>query len=274
MIIVHLMDINIIIEDKNSYFCHLIMRIFLNLQYDGTNYHGWQKQPNGITVQEVIEKALSTLYRTQIDTTGCGRTDTGVHSHDFYLHYDIEEDIIPADELLYRLNAILPEDIKIIRKLRPVNDEVNARFDAVSRTYRYIISTEKAPFLTKYSYQYHYSLDINLMNQAAETLKEYTDFKCFSKTGTQVFTNNCKIYDAHWEKKDYLLYFYITADRFLRNMVRSIVGTLLMVGNGKITLQQFREIIESKDRCKAGESVPAQGLSLIHVEYGEKLSTV
>ena len=160
------------------------MRIFLNLQYDGTNYHGWQKQPNGITVQEVIEKALSTLYRTQIDTTGCGRTDTGVHSEDFYLHYDIEEDSIPADELLYRLNAILPEDIKIIRKLRPVNDEINARFDAVSRTYRYIISTEKAPFLTKYSYQYHYSLDINLMNQAAETIKEYTDFKCFSKTGT------------------------------------------------------------------------------------------
>lgn len=251
------------------------MRIFLRLQYDGSQYHGWQVQPNGITVQETIEKSLSMLYRTNIEVIGCGRTDTGVHASDYYLHYDINDEIaIPYKTLIYRLNNILPADIKIIKAYKPVSQSINARFDAISRTYRYIISTEKDPFSRNYAYRYYYPLDIDKMNYAGEIMKEYIDFTSFSKTGTQVATNNCRVQDAHWEADNHFLYFYITADRFLRNMVRAVTGTMLQVGRGKLTLEGFRDVIEKKDRCSAGDSVPAHGLSLIHVEYGDKLIAV
>ena len=249
------------------------MRIFLNIQYDGTNYHGWQIQPNSISVQETIEHALSILYKSQINVTGCGRTDTGVHASDYFLHFDTNIQLnISMHQLKYQLNGILPEDIKIISILKPVNNDINARHSPISRTYCYTIISEKDPFLTKYAFRYHGKLDLEIMNQACIILMEYSDFTSFSKTGTQVTTNICNILNAKWIQNGYIIKFTITADRFLRNMVRAITGTMLDIGRHKITLDDLRQIIEKKNRCYAGDSVPPQGLCLIRVDYGDIFS--
>ncbi len=242
------------------------MRYFINLSYDGARYHGWQIQPNGISVQEVLNKALSTLLRETIEVTGAGRTDAGVNASMMIAHFDSSR---PADSnLTYKLNKFLPSDI-VIHSIRPVNGEAHARFSATSRTYHYYIITEKSPF-EPYAYRYPQQLDFSLMNQAAKELYRYTDFTSFSKLHTDVKTNNCKVTLAQWRQVSGIKWeFTITADRFLRNMVRAIVGTLIDVGRGAITIEQFCQIIEKKDRCSAGTSVPGNALFLSDITYPE-----
>ena len=241
------------------------MRYFIEFAYNGKNYHGWQYQPNSITVQEVLNKALSTLLKKEIDVTGAGRTDTGVHAAQMYAHFDYEE-AINSDYLTQKLNSFLPKDI-VVYRLIAVHEDAHARFDATSRTYEYHIHTFKDAFINEGSWFHFHPLDVSKMNEAATILFEYKDFKCFSKTHTDVRTYNCVIKEAYWEQKGNKLIFTVSADRFLRNMVRAIVGTLVNVGLGRITLQDFRDIIESRDRKKAGFSVPAHGLYLTKVTY-------
>ena len=241
-------------------------RYFLQLSYKGTRYFGWQRQPNAISVQEVIEKTLSTVLREDIAVVGAGRTDTGVHASFYVAHFDVANEIAEPEKLLYHLNRFLPDDIAI-QKIKKVNSDFHARFSAVSRTYKYYISVIKDPFTTDTSYQFTVPLDIEKMNEAAKMLFEYTDFTSFAKLHTDVKTNNCKIFQAEWETENNQLVFTIKADRFLRNMVRAIVGTLLEVGKGKITVDDFREIIEMKNRGAAGTSAPPQGLFLVDIGY-------
>lgn len=241
------------------------MRYFIEFAYNGKNYCGWQYQPHSPSVQETLNKALSTLLRTPIDMVGAGRTDTGVHARQMYAHFDHDE-IADTVKLTQKLNSFLPDDIVVFRFI-PLHDDAHARFDAVSRTYEYHIHTYKDAFENEGSwYQYH-KLDIAKMNEAAQVLFNYIDFKCFSKTHTDVRTFNCKIMKAQWEQRDNKLVFTVSADRFLRNMVRAIVGTLVNVGFGKITVDDFKTIIESRDRGEAGFSVPAHGLYLTKVIY-------
>lgn len=239
-------------------------RYFINLSYDGARYHGWQIQPNGISVQEVLNKALSTLLREGIEVTGAGRTDAGVNASLMVAHFDCSK---PAnDNLAYKMNKFLPQDIAI-HSIYQVNGEAHARFSATSRTYHYYIITEKSPF-EPYAYRYPLPLNFDMMNEAAKTLFDYTDFTSFSKLHTDVKTNNCKVTRAEWKQvSDIKWEFTITADRFLRNMVRAIVGTLIDVGRGAITVEQFKEIIEKKDRCSAGSSVPGNALFLADITY-------
>jgi tRNA pseudouridine38-40 synthase len=242
-------------------------RYFIELAYDGTNYHGWQVQPNAVTVQQVLDKALATLLRQPIESTGCGRTDTGVHAKDFFVHLDVtttEDKQMVIDKR--GLNALLPQDIAI-KQIIPVHPEAHARFDATMRSYEYHIHFEKSPFLHGYSWLLRDRPDLQLMNQAASMVMEYTDFSCFSKSNTQVKTNNCKIVKAEWAENENGIVFHISADRFLRNMVRAIVGTLLMVGRGEMQPEEIRKIIESKNRSNAGMSVPACGLYLTEIKY-------
>lgn len=241
------------------------MRYFIKFSYKGTNYHGWQYQPNATSVQETLTKALSVVLNFELDIIGAGRTDTGVHAKEMFGHFDIENKIeIPT--LVHKLNSFLPKDIAV-SDIILVHDDAHARFDATKRTYEYHINTTKNVFLEELSWYYHQKLDINLMNEAAKILFKHTDFQSFSKVHTDVNTFNCKITAAYWkEEKDHLV-FTISADRFLRNMVRAIVGTLVYVGLGKITLEDFNAIIESKDRGKAGFSVPAHGLYLTEIKY-------
>lgn len=245
-----------------------IHRYFIKIAYNGSGFNGWQIQLNGITVQEELEKALAILLRHPIGVSGCGRTDTGVHASDFYAHFDISEEamILPCDQLRYKLNLMLPSSI-VIYDVFIVKSDVHARFSALSRTYRYQISFEKNPFGGGLAYFYHHRLDVVTMNKAAAILMEYNDFSCFSKTRTQVKTNICTISKAIWEQDGSMLVFTITADRFLRNMVRAIVGTMLDVGRNRITLDDFRKVIEGKNRSDAGFSVPPQGLFLSKVVY-------
>lgn len=242
-----------------------LQRYFIELSYDGTNYHGWQVQPNAVTVQEVLDRALSTVLRTPIETVGCGRTDTGVHATEFFAHYEVESSMT-IDKVVHSLNGILPSDIAI-KNIFPVDDEMHARFSATLRSYQYHIHFNKDPFKHGYSWLLRDEPDIDLMNQAAQIIMQYTDFSCFSKSNTQVKTNNCKISRAEWVRTDDGMVFHISADRFLRNMVRAVVGTLLMVGRKEITPEGVREIINSKDRSNAGTSVPACGLYLTEVKY-------
>lgn len=247
-------------------------RYFIELAYDGTNYHGWQVQPNAVTVQEVLEKALATILRQPVETVGCGRTDTGVHAKEFFAHFDVE----PIDDrpwtidetanILRSLNSVLPKDIAI-KKIFPVASKAHARFDATLRSYEYHIHFDKDPFKAGYSWELRYRPDVELMNKAAIIIMEYTDFSCFSKSNTQVKTNNCKIEKTGWVIEEHSITFNISADRFLRNMVRAIVGTLMMVGRKEITPDDVRAIIESKNRSNAGTSVPACGLYLTQVKY-------
>lgn len=247
------------------------MRYFLRLAYNGRNYFGWQTQPDNVNIQDCIEYALGKLLRETIRITGAGRTDTGVHASQFYAHFDTTQDLIPLkNDLIGHLNAFLPNDIAIY-DLFPVKDNAHARFDALSRHYQYRVTCQKNPFVLDSAYRIFFQPDINTMNTCADILKEYTDFTSFSKLHTQTKTNNCKITHAYWHEKNGLLLFDIIADRFLRNMVRAIVGTLLEVGKHKISELEFRSIIESKNRCNAGTSVPAHALYLTEITYPDDL---
>lgn len=241
------------------------MRYFIEFAYNGTHYHGWQYQPNAISVQETLNKVFSTLLQEEIDIVGAGRTDAGVHASQMYGHFDTEKEI-DKDKLIYKANSFLPKDIAVY-DIIPLHNDAHARFDATSRTYNYFISTKKDIFGNETSWTNQLPLDFELMNEAAQLLLYYTDFQCFSKSNTDVFTYNCKITEAYWRKENNKLIFTITADRFLRNMVRAIVGTLVNIGLQKITKDDLIKIIESKDRKKAGFSVPAQGLFLTNITY-------
>ena len=241
------------------------MRYFIQFAYFGKAYHGWQNQPNAITVQQVLEEGLSKLLRSKLAIVGAGRTDAGVHALEMFAHFNYEEIESPTN-LAHRLNNYLPSDIAI-KSILPVKNDAHARFDAVERTYEYWIVQEKSPFQTETAHYIWSVLDIDAMNKAAKILMEYEDFECFSKSHTDVKTYVCKIKKAVWVKKEGKLVFTITADRFLRNMVRAIVGTLLEIGAKKMAPEAIREIIKSKDRSRAGVSVPAKGLYLTKVLY-------
>jgi tRNA pseudouridine38-40 synthase len=244
-----------------------VQRFFIELSYLGTNYCGWQIQQNAKTVQAELDKALSTLLREEISTTGAGRTDTGVHASFFVAHFDTNHKNLQWDtKLLVSLNEILPRDISV-KEIVAVLPSAHARFSALSRTYEYRIARVKDPFSINTAWLYKADLDVEKMEKAAAKLLEHTDFTSFSKLGTDVKTNNCKIYFALWEHKPSQLIFTIRADRFLRNMVRAIVGTLIDVGRGKTSLNEFVNIIESRDRSLAGTSAPAEGLMLTNIEY-------
>ena len=243
-------------------------RYFIKLAYDGARYHGWQIQENAVTVQEVITRAVRLIWLKDFKMTGCGRTDTGVNAREFFAHFDLEEKKSPDEltELTYRLNRYLPNDI-MIYSIFPVKPGLHSRYDAISRTYEYHIHTRKDPFLNQFSWYFHQQLDIDLMNRGGEVIAEYDDFTSFSKANVKRKTNLCTVSTAKWEMTDHRLIFTITANRFLHDMVRAIVGTMLDLGQHKITLEDLRLIITGKDRCKAGESVPAKGLFLTRVEY-------
>jgi tRNA pseudouridine38-40 synthase len=252
---------------KGLYLCAIMSRYFIELSYDGTNYHGWQVQPNATSVQQTLEEALTTILKEKVVLTGAGRTDTGVHASYFVAHFDSEREDIDRDvHLVHRLNGYLPEDIAIHAVSR-VEGEMHARFSAKSREYVYRIRKTKPLFNRPFCYYFYVGLDVEKMNEACEVLMEYTDFTSFSKLHTDVKTNNCHVMDAGWVAHEDGVDFTIRADRFLRNMVRSIVGTMLEIGQGKMTLQEFRNVIEAKDRSRAGMSVPAKGLFLVDVEY-------
>lgn len=251
-----------------------MMRYFITLSYDGSAYHGWQIQPNGTSVQETLQQALSTLLRTSIEVVGAGRTDAGVHATMMVAHFDFpasEDEIcaVPLDcaQLTYKLNKILPPDIAV-QQVRPVADDMHARFSATLRTYHYFVHLRKDPFRRRYSWQLYDDIDFQRMNEAASTLLEYRDFTSFSKVNTDTKTNECLITEAHWDELEPGVWrFTISANRFLRNMVRAIVGTLIEVGRGKLSIGDFRQVIEQKNRCSAGESVPGNALFLVDIKY-------
>ena len=241
------------------------MRYFIKLAYNGTNYHGWQVQPNASSVQETLNNALSVILNSDINCMGAGRTDTGVHAKEMFAHFDYTP-TLEIESTLHKLNSYLPKDIAIY-DIIPVHEDAHARFGAKKRTYQYHISSVKDVFSQEECWYYHQNLEVELMNQAAKILLNHTDFQCFSKVNTDVNTFNCTIYEAYWKHENNQLIFTISADRFLRNMVRAIVGTLVNVGLHKITLADFNSIIENKNRSEAGFSVPAQGLFLTKIEY-------
>ncbi len=244
------------------------MRYFVRLSYKGTHYHGWQSQPNAITVQEELEKAFSLMLGSEIAITGAGRTDAGVHARNYIAHFELERKLEEQEiaKLIYRLNSYLPKAIAI-HDIYALADDMHARFSAKERTYKYFINPEKDPFSTDRSWYVHHKLDMDMMNLACQILQEYDDFESFAKLHSDNKTNICNIINAGWESDGTLLVFTITADRFLRNMVRSIVGTMVNIGTGRTSLEDFRKIIESKDRSKAGRSAPAQGLFLVGIKY-------
>lgn len=241
------------------------MRYFIQLAYNGTAYHGWQYQPNASSVQETLNNALSILLNSPISIMGAGRTDTGVHASQMYAHFDYEMKL-QTTSVVHKLNSFLPVDI-VVYDIISVSDEAHCRFDAIQRTYEYHINTIKNPFLDKLSWYYNQELDVDVMNKAASILLKHTNFQCFSKVKTDVNTFDCTIFEANWSQNKDRLIFTISANRFLRNMVRSIVGTLVNVGLHKINLIEFEAIIESKNREKAGFSVPAHGLYLTKITY-------
>ncbi|RLD67193.1 MAG: tRNA pseudouridine(38-40) synthase TruA [Bacteroidetes bacterium] len=244
------------------------MRYFIKLSYKGTNYHGWQTQPNAISVQEELEKAFSLILRKEIAITGAGRTDAGVHAKNFIAHFETEKSFntTQVKELIYKLNSYISKDLAI-HDIYKVDDRMHARFDAKERTYQYFITTTKNPFATDSAWYVYGKLDVDKMNLACDILKEYSDFGSFAKLHSDNKTNICDLMEAHWEFKDELLVFTIKADRFLRNMVRAIVGTMVDIGQGKTSLDELSKIIESKDRNRAGRSVPGYGLFLVEIKY-------
>ncbi len=244
-------------------------RFVIKLAYNGTNYHGWQIQENAHTIQAELTEKISLLLRQDIELTGCGRTDTGVHANDFYVHFDAAIGSSSPTDLVYKLNSFLPSDI-VIFHIKRISTSFNVRFSAISRTYKYYISRTKNPFKEKTSYYLNIPLDVDAMNSACKYLTKYEDFTSFSKLHTQTATNNCNITFAGFKEANGELVFTITADRFLRNMVRAIVGTLLEIGKGKMNISHMQRVIEARDRGKAGFSVPAQGLFLHSVEYPEE----
>ncbi len=249
----------------------------MTLSYDGTRYHGWQVQPNGISVQEELQRALSLLLRQDIQVTGAGRTDAGVHARMMVAHFDLEggrskeegesREEIDCKQLVYKLNKLLPQDIAV-QKVEPVADDKHARFSALARTYYYYLHTVKSPFLRHYSCELHYPLDFDRMNEAARMLLDYEDFGAFCKSHADVKTTLCQVTKAEWRSVgEGQWLFEITANRFLRNMVRAVVGTLIEVGRGRLSMDDFRRVIEGKRRTEAGESMPAHALFLVKIEY-------
>ncbi len=246
-------------------------RYFIELSFLGKHYHGWQIQPNALTVQAVLEDALSRILGEKIAATGAGRTDTGVHARQFMAHFDSSRSGLDSDpRFLYQLNGILPDDISIYR-VYGVLPDAHARFDALSRSYEYLITRRKDPFRLDLAYLYSGELDIALMNQAAASLPGTHDFKAFSRSHTQVKNYNCTVREAGWIEEEEQLVFRITADRFLRNMVRAIVGTMIDIGRGKTGPDQWKDILSSGNRSLAGPSAPAQGLHLVRIEYPSRL---
>jgi tRNA pseudouridine38-40 synthase len=243
------------------------MRYFITLSYDGTRFHGWQVQPNGTSVQGELQRALSLILRQDVQVTGAGRTDTGVHARMMVAHFDTDAPVADCRQLAYKLNRLLPCDIAIER-IEPVGDDMHARFSATSRTYYYYLHTTKDPFLRHYSCELHYPLDFKLMNEAAQMLLTYDDFGAFCKSHADVRTTLCHVTKAEWKQTSPTAWrFEITANRFLRNMVRAVVGTLIDVGRGRLTLSDFRKVIEGKKRTEAGESMPGHALFLVDIKY-------
>jgi len=242
------------------------MRYFVQLSYDGTNYHGWQIQQNARSVQEEVEKALAIIAREKVEVVGAGRTDTGVHASFYIAHFDSSHEALAEENVLFKLNCLLPYDIAV-QKIYPVRSDAHARFDATYREYKYYLSRSKDPFTHAYAEKENRKLNVALMNEAAKLLFDTTDFTSFSKLGSDVKTNNCKVTKAFWEEKGDQLVFTIRADRFLRNMVRAIVGTLLEVGLEKMTIDEFKAVVDKKDRSSAGASVAAKGLFLVDIGY-------
>ena len=259
---------------KSSYLCALTkiqdyLRYFIELSYNGKAYHGWQIQPNAISVQQVLEEALSKLLQTDISIMGAGRTDAGVHASQMFAHFDYDK-VLDAN-LVFKLNSFLPNDVAI-HNIFKVKDDAHTRFDALSRTYIYKISQQKNVFNYDFAYMQHHDLDINAMNEACRVLLTYKDFQCFSKVHTDVKTYYCNVMSAKWSIENQELYFTIKADRFLRNMVRAIVGTMINIGLGKMKVESLHNVIQSKDRGEAGFSVPAHGLYLTKIEYPNNIS--
>ena len=241
------------------------MRYFFDIAYKGSDYHGWQRQRNALSIQEVLEDHLGTVLREKVDIVGSGRTDTGVHARQQFFHVDISEKI-NIDPFRTKLNSFLPRDISI-SKIYLVKEDAHARFDAVRRSYEYIITSNKDPFLDDYSYRFNQELDLNAMNKATEFLIGRQDFECFSRVKTDVNNFYCEIFESKWTKEDELLKYTISANRFLRGMVRAVVGSLLDVGIGKRKPEYLKQVIKSRDRKKAGRAVPAKGLYLTEVKY-------
>lgn len=245
-------------------------RYFIELAYKGSAYHGWQRQPNAISIQQVLEEALTKLMREKISLLGAGRTDTGVHARQMFAHFDVAQEVKNPEELVFLLNGFLQDDIAI-KEIRRVQPTAHARFDATERTYQYHIVTAKDPFHAPLHYYLKKKPDIDLMNQAAKILLQHEDFQCFSRSNTDVKTFLCNIKKAEWKHEGCSLIFFISANRFLRNMVRAIVGTLLEVGYQKRKVEDIDHLIKSKDRSQAGFSVPAHGLYLSHIEYPKNI---
>lgn len=244
-----------------------MQRYFILISYKGTGYSGWQMQPNGTSIQQELNRALSTFCQQPVCATGAGRTDAGVHASYFVAHFDLEDrHKLATDHCIYQLNGILPPAIAV-HAITPVGNKAHARFSAISRTYEYRISRVKDPFLQETSYYYHGALDLKVMTDACEILKKYNDFRSFSRLHSSNKTDLCTISNASWTEKGSLMMFSITADRFLRNMVRAIVGTMLELGRKKISLSDFENIILGKERSMAGPSAPPEGLFLTHIDY-------
>lgn len=246
------------------------MRYFLKLAYNGTDFHGWQRQENASTIQQEIEENLSTILRTETAIMGCGRTDTGVHATAYFAHFDAAELNISMQDLIHKLNSMLPWGIAI-DEILPVTKDAHARFDATRRSYVYRIIERKDPFEHNTAYRFNLPLDITAMNKACQLLLGEKDFGCFCKSNADNLTDICTVYSAQWNKDNEVLTFNVTANRFLRNMVRAMVGTLLEVGQGKMSLEEFQAVLDSKDRTAAGRSVPAHGLYLTKVEYPQEI---
>jgi tRNA pseudouridine38-40 synthase len=248
------------------------LRYFIEFSYNGKAYHGWQNQPNAISVQQVLEEALSKMLRTKIVVMGAGRTDAGVHASQMFAHFEVTEEF-DIDAIIFKLNCYLPKDIAI-HQIYEVHQKAHARFNALSRTYHYRISNKKNVFNSDFAYHVYFSLDVEKMNEACDIILQYKDFQCFSKSNTDVKTYHCDIKEAYWKIENDEFIFTITADRFLRNMVRAIVGTLIEIGLGKMEVDKLHDIIKSKDRSEAGFSVPAQGLFLTEIVYPDNLRIV
>lgn len=243
------------------------MRYFIELSYDGSGYHGWQQQSNANTVQGVLTNCVSTYLRKEVKLTGCGRTDTGVHANQFFAHFDVDS-AIDESQASFNLNNMLPKDIAI-QRIFEVADDLHARFSPLSRTYHYYIHQKKNPFIREHSYYFTGQLDLDKMNEGCQMLFEFKDFTSFSKVNTDTKTNDCEIMEARWELSSNGIVFIVKANRFLRNMVRALVGTMIDVGTEKMSVSDFGDVIESKNRGKAGRSVPGHGLFLQAVEFGE-----
>jgi len=241
------------------------MRYFITFSYQGSSYHGWQRQPDASSVQQTLEEAMKLFLKEDVSLVGAGRTDTGVHAKVMVAHFDTQQSF-EIEELIYRLNAYLDESIAIL-SIVEVKADAHARFDATSRSYEYWVVQQKNPFLAQAAYYITHPLDINRMNEAAALMLEYKDFECFSKSNTDVHTYLCDVTRAEWVFEGERLVFHVSANRFLRNMVRAIVGTLLEVGKGKMSIDEFKAVLDSKDRRNAGPSVPAKGLYLTTIQY-------